>query len=593
MNILDRKKELVINLLITVLLFLSLISVLSASIDANGVRVLSVRWVPMICLALIVAFLVVEKRLGFVQKRKNELLALWNRNREGKKGTLVHHRVTILATLCLVLLYTVLLMLSHISKLSIFLVYGLSVVVLILQLTYRIGHDDGSSPARLFACVALVLGLAMAYSLPFCSWLSWDDEFHFCRVYDISTFSLFDKTEPLSAYRMKDGSIAYSILDFMEDPTAFSNQMLKDMQMEVPTWHRVDNPITAIGNLPAIFAMMILNLFGGDFIKLVIVGRVAAVIAYAAIIGFSIRRMKSGAYLFSAICLLPCPLFLASVYSYDYWLTAWVAYSFAYFISEMQCPEKKIVKKDMICMLGSMMLACLVKQVYFFMFIPFFLLPNSKFEDSLKAKKFRRTCLILMLVLVVVFVAPMIIRQSDGSDMRGGADVSSTGQIKYILAHPFEYLKTLWKFVCFYVSVPQFIEFSNMYAYITLRTGGVQAIWGTFSLVLLLYAAFTDRSEQILLKNKNWIYTTGFLSCLLQVCLVATSLYIAFTPVGHSTVLGCQFRYFFPVMLPLLYFMVPTSLVCTVREKVQKIVVFGGLSLAALGTVFEVYIYKL
>ncbi len=593
MNISNRKTASVINFLIPVLLFLSLISVLSASINESGVRVLSVRWIPAICLTLVIAFLAFDRKFGFLSNLKAKASELWNRKRDDKRGVRIHHRIMVVATLCLILLYVVLLMTSHISKTSIFMVCGLSVAVLILQLTYRIIYDDGSSPAHLFACVALLLGLAMAYSMPYCTWLSWDDEFHFSRIYDISTFSLFDKTEPFGTFRMKDGNVSYAIQAFMEDPTAFSTQMLKDMQFEVPTWHRVDNPITAIGNLPAILTIMILNLFGADIIKLVIMGRIVAVIAYAFIISFGIRRMKSGAYLFSAICLLPCPLFLASAYSYDYWLTAWIAYSFAYFISEMQRPEKKILKKDMICMLGSMMLACLVKQVYFFLFIPFFLLPNSKFEDPQKAKKFRRTCILLMLVLVVVFVAPMIIRQSDGSDMRGGADVSATGQVKYILAHPFEYLKTLWRFVGFYVSAPQFIEYSNMYGYIAIRTGGVEAIWGTFSLVLLLYTAFTDRSEKILLKNRNWIYSVGFLSCLLQVCLIATSLYVAFTPVGYSTVLGCQFRYFFPVMIPLLYFMVPSGLVSSVQEKVQKTIVFSGLSLAVVGTFFEVFLCKL
>lgn len=592
MNILNLKKERLICLLISVVLLFSVISVLSASINGSGSRILSVRWIPAVCLVLAVAYLLYDRKLGFFSKLKIKASEVWNRRREDGAGARLHHRITVCATLCLALLYVVLLATSHISKFSILLVYALSVAVLVLQLTYRIIHDDGSSPSQLFICVTLILGIAMAYSLPFCSWLSWDDEFHFGRVYDISHFS-FGKTDPFAVFRMKDGTVAYTIQDFMADPNAFSTQMLRDMQFEVPTWHRVDNPVTAIGNLPTIFSMMLLNLFGADIIKIVIIGRMAATVAYAFIIGAGIKRMKSGGYLFSAVCLLPCTLFLASVYSYDYWLTAWIAYSFAYFISEMQCPEKKIVKKDMICLLGSMMLACLVKQVYFFLFIPFFLLPNSKFEDPAKAKKFRRTCLILMLVLVVVFLAPMIIRQSDGSDMRGGADVSASGQVKYILSHPFEYLKTLWKFVAFYVSAPQFIEFSNMYAYITLRTGGLNAIWATFSLVLLLYAAFTDRSEKILLKNKNWIYTVGFLSCLLQVCLIATSLYVAFTPVGHNTVLGCQFRYFFPVMLPLLYFMVPSSLVSTVREKAQKTIIFGGLSFALIGTFIEVYLCKL
>ena len=592
MNGLNIKKNRTVCALISVLLLFSMISLLSASINADGARVLSIRWIPTVCMVLAVAYLLYDRKLGFFSNLKSNAVALWNQNREERKGACLHHRITVIATLCLALTYLGLLATSHISKGSILTVYALSVIVLVLQLTYRIIHNEGSSPAQLFLCVTLILGLAMAYSMPLCSWLSWDDEFHFGRSYDIAHFS-FGKTEPFTVFRLRDGTAAYGIQTFMEDPRSFSTQMLIDMQTEVATWHRMDNPITAIGNLPSILAMMILNIFGADIIKTVIIGRMASAAAYALIIGAGIKRMKSGGYIFSAVCLLPSALFLACVYSYDYWLTALVAYSFAYFISEMQNPEKKILKKDMICLLGSMLLACLVKQVYFFLFLPFFLLPNSKFENPTKAKKFRLACLILILVLIIVFLAPMIIRQSDESDLRGGSDVSSTGQVKYILAHPLEFVKMLWKFVAFYVSAPQFIDFSNMYAYITLKTGGLNTIWGTFSLVLLLYAAFTDRSEKILLKNKNLICTVGLLSCLLQICLIATSLYIAFTPVGHETVLGCQYRYIFPVMMPLLYFMVPSSLVTTVRDRAQKAVVFGGLSIVLIGTFVEVYLCKL
>jgi uncharacterized membrane protein len=317
------------------------------------------------------------------------------------------------------------------------------------------------------------------------------------------------------------------------------------------------------------------------------------VIAYALIIGSGIKRMKSGGYLFSAVCLIPCAMFLASAYSYDYWLTAWVAYSFAYFISELQQPEKKIEKRDMICLLGSMFLACLAKQVYFFLFVPFLFLPNSKFESPEKAKKFRRQCILWMLILVLIFIVPILVRPGDGSDMRGGSEVSATGQIKYILKNPMEFLKTMWKFVASYVSAPQFVQASNFYAYISSYTGGIESIWGTASLVLLLYVAFTDRSEKILLKERNRIYGIGALSALLQIFLNATSLYVAFTPVGHDWVNGCQYRYIFPVLLPLLFFMVPGSLVTSVKERAQKSIVYGGTAFLLIGTFFEAYLYHL
>lgn len=588
----NSKRRVLLLALITVCL-LSMMCILSADVSETGKRIYHAEWTSIAAFVLIVGGCVYSGKKTNFAAPVAEKAELFGSTKGAGPIVRTHAIAAQISAVLLALLYFSLLLTSHVSRLSILTVFTLSVVTLILQLSYRIIHHDHDKPHQLFLCVTIILGLAMAYGMPLCSWLSWDDEFHFGRVYDFSHFALLDKTTPLAIHRMRDYSVTYPLVDYIKDPWQASNQILADMKVSVETWHRVDNPISVVGNLPSILTLMVMRVFGADIVKMMLLGRMAAVIAYAWIISAGIKRMKKGGYILSAVCLIPCALFLASAYSYDYWLTAWVAYAFAYFVSELQQPEKKIGKGDAVCMIGGMFLAGLVKQVYLFLYVPFLFLPDSKFEDKEKARKFRRNCIIFMVLLAVIFVLPMLIRQTDGSDTRGGAEVSSIGQIKYILKNPIAFMKTLFNFTADYLSAPLYTQFSTYFAYITINLGEVKAIWGTLSLLLLLYAAFTDCHNDTGLPNIGCVRRIGLLSCLIQILLIEASLYVAFTPVGLDTIAGCQYRYLFPVFIPLFYFITHKTLVCRVRESVQNAVVFGGLSFVIIGSFVSAYVSKL
>lgn len=49
------------------------------------------------------------------------------------------------------------------------------------------------------------------------------------------------------------------------------------------------------------------------------------------------------------------------------------------------------------------------------------------------------------------------------------------------------------------------------------------------------------------------VFTSGVFGIFCAVILVASALYISFTPVGCTTVYGCQFRYLTPLVFPFTY----------------------------------------
>ena len=79
------------------------------------------------------------------------------------------------------------------------------------------------------------------------------------------------------------------------------------------------------------------------------------------------------------------------------------------------------------------------------------------------------------------------------------------------------------------------------------------------------------------------------ISCIAAIILAATALYVSFTPVAHSTILGCQKRYLLPVILPVLYFLSEWNI--EVPDKIKNNVFLFGITI--MGVIFLNGIYEL
>ena len=99
-----------------------------------------------------------------------------------------------------------------------------------------------------------------------------------------------------------------------------------------------------------------------------------------------------------------------------------------------------------------------------------------------------------------------------------------------------------------------------------LGTGSIGAI----SFLAMIISIFADRNqeEREILKVKNRVWS--FFIIFGTICLVATALYVSFTPVGYHTVNGCQYRYLIPILFPLLYFFHVNKIGETVSKKIDK-----------------------
>ena len=96
-----------------------------------------------------------------------------------------------------------------------------------------------------------------------------------------------------------------------------------------------------------------------------------------------------------------------------------------------------------------------------------------------------------MLVIVLSFAVPMLFNSDTQTDVRGGSDVSASGQIAFILQNPFEYARILISFIKNYVSLSTMSSHISMFAWL----GMGNEIYSLIAILVLFFFVFTDRSE--------------------------------------------------------------------------------------------------
>ena len=325
-----------------------------------------------------------------------------------------------------------------------------------------------------------------------------------------------------------------------------------------------------------------------NLLSTIALAKFTSILTCALVIYFGIKRLKSGKYLFACVALIPSCMLLGTSFSYDYWVTAFIIYAYACFVSELQKKDEKISSETIFLMLSAMILGCGPKMIYFALVFPMLFIGKHKFETKKDKNRYSLLCLGALLFVFVSFALPFFLNVGGSTDIRGGADVNSGEQFIFIFSNPFKYAGILIRFMCDYVALDdmtaQVINFSYM--------GTPNIIYGTIVVLLILFTAFVDKSED-LYPGRTRLALISFATCFAQIALVATALYISFTPVGHGTVNGCQYRYLFPVMIPFFYFLGSGKVKCNAKPAVLNTVIFSLITLTLFMSYYGVYLSRM
>ncbi len=447
--------------------------------------------------------------------------------------------------------------------------------------------------------IVLSVGTLYATALPSSCGVSWDDEWHYyypmllshvlnpaiteAEMYYMNNFP--QTALERKNYDRESQEITYKEIDERYQP--------QKAALTERTWPRYRN----LCYLPAAFGLWLGRLAHLPYHMTFMLGRWFNLLFYAILTYLAIRKLKSGKILAAVVTLLPFNLFMASSYSYDPWITAWFLYGFCCFFGELQQPEKKMTTLEWLCMIFAFFIGAGPKLLYIPLLLVTLLMPKEKYASP-KQRKVMLAVLACVFVVACVKLLLLFAAPDAGGiqDTRGGEDIDAIGQIRYIFSHPWEYTKTLLGFLADYVSLKSTLHYITYLHYFTQLE---PTVFAPLMVALVAAVAITDKGEpdlsvRALPRTACIVLSFGVL------CLVATSMYVAFTGVGSDTIKGCQYRYIAPTVFPVLYSLGSARLVLWVKEKYKfisrvKREYYNGIVLAicAFVSIHAVWVYAI
>lgn len=382
------------------------------------------------------------------------------------------------------------------------------------------------------------------------------------------------------------------------------------VRMEGPTTLR-EVPITEyylVAYIPGAIALWFARLFSVPATIAFMLGCLANLVCYAFVVYFAMRRLKSGKLIMAACALIPEAVFLAAGYSYDFWVTAFIMLGFAYFIGELQRPDEPLTWKRFGIMVGAFLIGFGPKAIYVPIAAMLLFMPRKKFAKvsspqhgaagpqappegavalgagagalltadagsmaavecaeagaadasqpavaapcvprwrTLTQSKYIVVMILSAAFVLATFLLPMFIGGPGEGDSRGG-DVNPAYQIAFILSQPAAFAEIFFDFFKWYVSPQEahhvLVDFCGV------ETSFIDAI----PLLLLPLVALFDRRSCDVAYATHAKRISVWLLVFVTIVLMATALFISFTPVDAGRINGMQGRYLIPLLYPLL-----------------------------------------
>lgn len=391
-------------------------------------------------------------------------------------------------------------------------------------------------PEKPLFFIIMAVGLFVIISQPM-GHICWDLDSHYPWALENSFFHTANYT---------DADLAIKYNSFLTTaPTYADSETAKHMLYLMGDSATLQKRVAfSIGHLPAGIAIAVARLFRTGFYTRYLCGEIANLIVYATTVYFAVKKLKRGKMILATIALFPTNIYIASNYTYDYWVTGFALLGTAYFVNELERPNEPYSLKDTVIMCSAFMLAAMPKQIFvILLFLPLFVRKHNVI------KKNRIHYLIIVAAFFAIILLSFALRSvytiSSGGDVRGG-DVDPAGQISLILANPINYAIILIKFLLEYLSIGSMKQYISNFAYL-----GFGSMAGVF-IAVLCFTALTDKSQGSRFKGSIIGRIGGAFVLLGGASLAATAMYVAFTPVGNSAILGCQPRYIMPVLAPVL-----------------------------------------
>lgn len=433
-------------------------------------------------------------------------------------------------------------------------------------------------PQWFFALFALLSGGLLIMGIG-TNQVSYDEYAHAKSAYKLSFGSTIETTE--AAMQMVGNTLPYfnnpeeralveAYENEMNDPSVIAPDI--GHQSRFPRAEtRVYYPMSA-----GFYLGRLLHL---DFADMVALAKLGNLLFYIFVVFWAVKKARGYGMVVAAIGLLPNNIFMASALSYDALVTSGLLLGYVLLLNEILTPDEKIRPGNALLMLLAFVAGCLSKPVYIVMALMLLFLPAKKFHHKWMAVIFKTAVTVLagLMIYNIFFPTPVaggdyqLVSNTAFSGDKRSVGTSTMGQIQYILQNPLTYTRVLlgemFGMLSNYLTKGFSIGGVPFVGYAYLGTAPFVTNW--LLIVLGFFAAmFAGMQERI---GK----VIGALTHLMNfgvAAIVFSSMYISYTAVGSSQILGVQGRYFIPLFLPFLscfFSMGNNKRLAGIRQKVR------------------------
>ena len=390
---------------------------------------------------------------------------------------------------------------------------------------------------------SLYLCIMPATSIP-------DEGAHYLRTYEIASGGM------LSSHDEDGSGVSYLPLGIvppvLQDPFRGEYSGIYRLQNSMRSYVAYPDDIVKYRNpnqalysplsyIPQVIGVFVMKHFTNNTLTVFYAGRVTCLLVVILMLFFSVKWLPTGGRLMLVIAMLP--MFMQETISYasDASINIFPIFMIAY-LYKLRSEEHISWWKGLIFAAITVIIA-LCKVVYLPFALLVFCLPKEGFKSSKHAMVYKVG---VFLLAVICNLAWLAISMSYLVEINPG--VNSVEQIKFVLTH-----------------IPQFIQ---IVANTTFQNAGIwleQLIgarlgWNNISLdtflayilMIILAIELIFRTEQEISGRDNGIIKYMSIVIVLSVlALTYASLYVQWTPLRNTEIIGIQGRYFIPLLLPL------------------------------------------
>ncbi len=323
-----------------------------------------------------------------------------------------------------------------------------------------------------------------------------------------------------------------------------SSQIKLDKHLKTIIIHPIPS-YTIFSYILSVAVMFLLKLLNINPLFMMYIMRLCSLFLYTGLIYYAIKIMPVKKYLLLFIATMPVCLYLSGAINTDYMIIG-LCFLFTAYCLKLAFSDntQQISKKQILFLYTLALLICISKFVYLPIIFLFFIIPSEKFKSpKIKILNF----LVLFLLSSITILSIISFNMHIFKDIFSYYNPQNAMQsISYTLKHPFAFISSLWKTICFYGTTYLKNSISD-FGFSDVKIPSL-IIYFYLLLLTLLGLEKENNHSQIDIKTKI-LFIVIFLVSLL-ITFLADYINFALEPNGYIS--GFKGRYLIPVY-PLLF----------------------------------------